>query len=88
MDGQLFESNPKSQAGIRVLFLDDETNEGIEALHEQQADNRRRLGPAYQDNDLIWCREDGSPYPPDYVSRHFRELTGLRPSPTSGVVRG
>ena len=88
MDGQLFESNPKSQAGIRVLFLDDETNEGIEALYEQQADNRRRLGPAYQDNDLIWCREDGSPYPPDYVSRHFRELTGLRPSPTSGVVRG
>jgi len=29
---------------------------------------------AYEDNDLIWCREDGSPYPPDYVSRHFVEL--------------
>lgn len=24
---------------------------------------------------LISCREDGSPYPPDYVSRHFIEAS-------------
>ena len=31
-------------------------------------------GEAYEDNDLIWCREDDSPYPPDWVSRHFVDL--------------
>jgi hypothetical protein len=53
-------TTPKSRAGERILFLDDATNDGIKALHTQQAKNRLRLGPAYRHNDLIFCREDGN----------------------------
>ncbi|MFC6017243.1 tyrosine recombinase XerC [Plantactinospora solaniradicis] len=72
--GRLVESRPKSRAGERVLFLDEGTSDGIRSLRPQQARNRLLLGEAYEDNDLIWCREDGTPYSPEYVSRHFKDL--------------
>jgi integrase len=31
-----------------------------------------RASSAWEDNDLIHCRADGSPWPPDYVSREFK----------------
>jgi integrase len=33
-----------------------------------------QFGPGWQDHDLIFCRADGSPWPPDYVSRRFKAL--------------
>jgi integrase len=35
---------------------------------------RMKAGPAWQDNDLVFCRDDGTPWPPDYVSRRFKAL--------------
>ncbi len=40
----------------------------------EQAQERLRLGPAFEDNDLICPRPDGSPWPPDSLSTAF---TGL-----------
>ncbi len=34
-----------------------------------------RSAGAYQDHDLVFAREDGSPTPPEEVSRRFKELT-------------
>jgi len=34
-----------------------------------------RFGPDWQDNDLIFCREDGTPYRPDSVTRRFKTLS-------------
>ena len=88
LGGKLVESTPKSRAGERILFLDDVTNDGIKALHTQQAKNRLRLGPAYRNDDLIFCREDGTPYPPDYVSRRFRELAAQAGLPVIKLHEG
>lgn len=76
LGGRIVESTPKTRAGDRVLYLsgDDVMTEGIKRLRVQQARQRLALGEAYSDDDLIFCREDGTPYPPDYVSRRFREL--------------
>jgi integrase len=82
LGGKLVESTPKTRAGERVVFMDEDTNEGVKRLRVQQARNRLAFGEAYEDNDLIWCREDGSPYSPEYVSRHFKDLArsaGLPP---------
>ena len=33
-----------------------------------------RAGAGWQDNDLIFCRSDGTPWRPSYVSRRFASL--------------
>jgi integrase len=33
-----------------------------------------KAGPAWQDNDLIFCQDDGTPWRADYVSRRFKAL--------------
>lgn len=71
---RLVESRAKTKAGERPLFLDKDTNEGIRALRVEEARHKLLLGEAYEDDDLIFCREDGTPYSPEYVSRHFRDL--------------
>jgi integrase len=88
LGGRLVESTPKTRAGERSLSLDDETNDGIRRLRVQQARNRLELGAAYEDNDLIWCRPNGSPYPPDYVSRRFRELAAAAGLPVIKLHEG
>ena len=46
----------------------------LRAHRKAQVAARLRASTAWQDNDLIFCREDGSPWPPDYVSRRFKEI--------------
>lgn len=88
MGGKVVESTPKTRAGERTLSLDVETNDGIKALRAKQAKHRLALGQAYQNHDLIFCREDGSPYPPDYVSRRFRELAAAAGLPVIKLHEG
>jgi integrase len=42
----------------------------------RKAQLRARLaaGGAWQDNDLVFCRDDGTPWKPGYVSRRFKAL--------------
>ncbi|WP_067071594.1 tyrosine-type recombinase/integrase [Carbonactinospora thermoautotrophica] len=61
-------------AGERFVSLDAETVELLKAHRKRQHAERFAMGEAYQDNDLIFRREDGTPYPPDYVTKHFGEL--------------
>lgn len=82
LGSRLVESTPKTRAGERILFLDDVTNDGIQSVLDEQEKHRRAWGSAYNDNDLIWCEEDGTPLSPDYVSKHFKDLAiaaGLPP---------
>lgn len=88
LGGKLVESVPKTEAGERTLWLDEETNDGIHRLLIQQASRRLEWGPAYQDHDLIWCWEDGTPYSPDYVSRRFREMAAAAGLPVIKLHEG
>ncbi len=72
--GGLTFKTPKSAKGRRSIAL---SRVVVEALHHhkrEQAKHRLALGPVYQDNDLVFPRAGGTPWPPDQVSTLFRDL--------------
>lgn len=73
---------PKSDAGERVVPLDDETVIVLRAHRARQLEERMAWGPAWTDSGLVFTKEDGSPLHPAYVTSHFEHLAskaGLPP---------
>jgi integrase len=68
------ESRPKSKAGERKIWLDATTLVLLREWRKAWLAMRMRAGTAWLDNDLVFCREDGSPWPPDYVSRRWKAI--------------
>ncbi len=82
LGGQLVEGRPKTRTSARKVWLDDETISLLRKHRKAQSAARLRAGEAWQDNDLIFCQADGTPWRPDYVSRRFKALAqsaGLPP---------
>ena len=70
----LDESTPKTRAGQRVIWLDART---VSLLREHRKDElraRMAAGAAWQDDDLVFCRPDGTPWRPDHVTRRFQSI--------------
>jgi integrase len=67
-------STPKTRAGERIIWLDDETAGLLKAHRKAQLADRLRAGEAWQENDLIFSQPDGSPYRPDHVTRRFQSI--------------
>jgi integrase len=66
---------PKTEAGYRTLVLGSTTITALKQLRTAQEEQRRLLGAAYyEDEDLVVCKPDGSPYRPDSVSSMFRQF--------------
>lgn len=61
---------PKS-GRVRVLPIADALLAALNAHKARQDADRRRLGPAYADHGLVFCNEDGSPWPPDTLTKQF-----------------
>jgi integrase len=74
LGGKLVESRPKTRAGERTVSLTADLVIRLRAHRKRQLAERLACGEAYDDRGLIFAREDGSAVPPDYVTRHFREL--------------
>jgi integrase len=74
LDGHLVEGMPKTEAGKRRIYLDAATTDLLKAHRKSQLAARLRAGEAWQDNDLVFCRFDGTPWRPSYVSRRFGAL--------------
>jgi integrase len=75
-------SEPKTARGRRVLDLDPATVQALRAHRDVQIAERAFMGPDYEDNDLVFCREDGRALHPDKVSQAFTRLAraaGLPP---------
>jgi integrase len=73
LDGaQLAISVSKSGRG-RSVAIDAGTVALLRAHRKRQAAEKLALGPAYQDSGHLFCREDGVPYSPDYITRAFRK---------------
>jgi integrase len=70
--GEIIEGRPKTRAGERRIYLDAVSVQRYRAHRKAQLTERLRASTAWQDNDLIFCRADGSPWPPDYVSRLWK----------------
>ncbi|WP_084665658.1 site-specific integrase [Thermanaeromonas toyohensis] len=68
---------PKTQAGKRQVVLSPAVIDILKAAKKQQAENRLRLGQAYQDYGLVFCRENGLPLDPFTVTHRFKKLAKL-----------
>lgn len=82
VDGKIVWDTPKTAAGVRVVSLDSQTAQLIPAHLKMLKRERLAAGEAYQDNGLVFCREDGTPLSPDSVSKYFKKLAaaaGLPP---------
>jgi integrase len=74
LDGPLTEGDPKTRAGVRRVYLDAETAELLREHRRAQLAARLRAGGDWRDSDLIFCRFDGTPWRPSFVSRRFKVL--------------
>lgn len=69
---------PKTRKGQRGISLSPKV---VEKLRAQKAEQERRkafLGDAYQDLDLVCCREDGSIWKPSAFTSAYRDLLKSR----------
>lgn len=69
------EGETKTPLSRRGLGVADVAVEALGALRKRQAAEKLSAGEAYQDHDLVFCHEDGSPYTPQAVHRRFRKIT-------------
>ena len=71
-DGGLALGPLKTERSRRTLVLPAAVAAALRALRTQQAAERLRLGALYADQDLVFCRGDGSPASRQAVYRQFR----------------
>jgi integrase len=64
----------KTNGSHRTIRLDADTVAAIEAHRERQLGEREAAGDAYEDRDLIFCDELGSPIAPNRLTEQFGEL--------------
>jgi integrase len=80
-------STPKTHQA-RTIDLDLGTVERVRRHRERQLQERSKWGGDYQDNDLVFCREDGSPLHPHTFSQAFERIvarSGLPRIPLHGL---
>ena len=82
------ESTPKTKTGDRPIWLDAESARLLREHRKAQLKTRMKAGEAWQDNDLIFCKDDGSPYRPDYVTRRFKALAAQAGVPVIKLHEG
>lgn len=64
-------STPKTDRGRRTISLDPLTIAALREHRARQAAERLALGPAYEDQGLVFCREDGKPLHPERLTKLF-----------------
>jgi integrase len=74
VDGRVIESDGKTENAQHVLALDPFTLAVLKAHVETIDQERRELGPDYQDHGVLFCWEDGRPPHPDTITRRFKKL--------------
>jgi len=65
---------PKTKAGRRSIALDAVTVTALRARRQLWAVEKVKAGKVYKDEDLVFCRADGSHLDPDVVSGTFERL--------------
>jgi integrase len=64
-------STPKTDRGRRTITLDQLTRTALREHRARQATERLTLGHAYEDQGLVFCREDGKPLHPERLTKLF-----------------
>lgn len=82
------EGTPKTEKSKRVITLDASTVSMLRAHRRAQQERLLANGFRLTDDHAIFCREDGSPYHPESISRAFTRRVkrlGLAPLPFHGL---
>lgn len=80
--GVVYEDTPKSDAGERVIALDEETAGVLRSHRLAQRKDRMAAGSAWVDSGKVFSAPDGSPLDPSDISDQFEDLiigAGLPP---------
>jgi integrase len=64
----------KTPKSARRIALDPATVAMLKTHRKAQAAERLAWGPAWQDHGLVFCREDGTPLYPNWVTNRFKKL--------------
>lgn len=73
VDYQVQDSEPKTPKGRRLLALDDPTVAALRRHRKTQLEERLAAGSLWQDNGLVFVKEDGAPYHPGSVAYYFEK---------------
>lgn len=74
VDGQVIESDGKTENAQRILALDPFTLAALSVHVAMLDDERNAFGPDYEDSGLLFCWETGKPPHPDTITRRFKRL--------------
>lgn len=89
LGGHVEESRPKTRSGERLVVLDQGTADLVKVECRERLKEKLAFGvSAYEDDDLMFCWEDGTRYSPDYISRKFRETSAAAGLPRIKLHEG
>lgn len=71
---EVVEGPPKSKTGERSVQLDPSTVDVLRGHALAQEAERVLAGDLWQGDDFAFCREDGAPLHPEFITRHFGRL--------------
>jgi integrase len=67
-------NEPKTESGKRTIPLLPETVQELKSHRKRQAEEKLFFGPAYQDNNLVFCTPLGTPVDPRNFHRWHTEI--------------
>lgn len=73
--GRLMFTAPKTSGSSAGVGLSSRVAAAMVRQAERQQTERDAWGEAYEDDGLVFCRENGAPLRPEYVLRRFHELS-------------
>ncbi len=83
-------TEPKTSSSRRLIALDARTTQALRNRRKQQLGERLAYGEAWEDNGLVFVREDGTPPYPAWESRlepprriEQKDRVGVEPAPIS-----
>ena len=65
---------PKTAYSIRKIYIPNSVADLLIEHRDRQLRMREQFGDIYQDNNLVFCHTDGSPYTADYIDRAFKKI--------------
>lgn len=74
VNGKLIFDDTKNHSSRRTVMSGAATLELLQEHRERQAEERRKLGPYYQNGELIFCRQDGRPLRNTYLTRIMQRI--------------
>ena len=87
VQGKLVLVEPKTEKSRRTVGLPPAAVEALRAHRRQQTEERLRLGPIWQNSQLAFTSQVGSPLDPSDVSRAFRSFLESHELPSCQVPR-